>query len=139
MKLAVSIVDFLGKHEQMEMEPVQSTPDTETAREDLWIVLVVEVQKEVVSVEVVRVVQEVAKVVVADVEVMVEVEVAEEVVMEEEVVVEEEELVVERKEKVLQFQPLLEVQGLCIPQVGKELGEVLVLENPEEKRLVMVA
>ena len=56
----MSIVDFLGKHEQMEMEPVQSTPDTETVMEDLRVMRVVEVQKQVVSVEVTQVVEEVA-------------------------------------------------------------------------------
>ena len=60
MKLVLSIVDFLGKHEQMEMEPVQSTPDTEAVMEDLRVMRVVEVQKQVVSVEVTQVVEEVA-------------------------------------------------------------------------------
>ena len=60
MKLVLSIVDFLEKHEQMEMEPVQSTPDTETVMEDLRVMLVVEVQKQVVSLEVTQVAEEVA-------------------------------------------------------------------------------
>ena len=60
MKLVLSIVDFLEKHEQMEMEPVQSTPDTETVMEDLRVMRVAEVQKQVVSVEVTQVVEEVA-------------------------------------------------------------------------------
>ena len=60
MKHVLSIVDFLEKHEQMEMEPVQSTPDTETVMEDLRVMRVAEVQKQVVSVEVTQVVEEVA-------------------------------------------------------------------------------